>query len=575
MKKTQQQHLLTAEGESLLSCGRIPWDTHPRPLMQRDSFFCLNGMWQFSARADGDFDEEIRVPFAPESLLSGICRRLGKNPVIRYRRTFSLPENFRPAYPHRVLLHFDAVDQIASVSLNHAELGTHKGGYEPFAFDITEALEAENTLTVMVRDELHRKILPYGKQCEKRGGMWYTPVTGIWQTVWLECVPEQYVRTLTIRIGADSAEITAEGAKHGEIVLTTPDGEECFPLENERAVIRPSAVRPWSPEDPYLYRFTLHTGDDCIRSYFALRTLSVQSVGGIERLCLNGKPIFLHALLDQGYWSDGIFTPASPASYEKDILSAKALGFNTLRKHIKIEPQRFYYDCDRLGMLVMQDFVNNGSYSFLRDTALPTLGLKKLPSFLLHRPKAVRDAFREAMCSSVRALFAHPSVIYWTIFNEGWGQSDSARIYDTLYSLDDSRFIDTASGWFSSKNLPTDTESLHVYFKPVKLKKSDKPIVLSEFGGYSFKPAGHVFNPAKTYGYRFFSDRQTYEDALVKLYEEEILPAVSLGLCGAVYTQLTDVEDETNGLYSYDRKICKVDAERICRISKQLTGYVY
>ncbi len=571
MKKTGFCHLLTEEGEAFLSSHATPWSTYPRPLLQRDSFFCLNGHWDFSDSAEGELKETILVPFPPESVLSGIGRSMGQNPTVRYRRTFTLPEDFRPAYPHKVLLHFGAVDQIASVTLNGKLLGDHAGGYEGFSFDVTAYLtEGENTLCVTARDELRRKILPYGKQREDRGGMWYTPVTGIWQTVWMECVPEKYVRAVTVKTDLTSAEITVDGIENGSVLLETPDGTSEYPITGGRALIPIENPRLWCPEDPYLYRFTIVAGAERVRSYFALRTLEIKDIDGLPRLCLNGQPIYLHALLDQGYFSDGIFTPASPVCYEKDIMSAKSLGFNTLRKHIKVEPQQFYYDCDRLGMLVMQDMVNNGHYSFLRDTALPTVGMKRVNDRLLHRNKETRLAFENAMESTVKELKDHPSVIYWTIFNEGWGQFDGDAMYEKLLSLDHTRFIDTASGWFSHRGMRTHVESLHVYFKPVKIKAGPKPVVLSEFGGYVYKVADHSFNREKTYGYGSYKTRQEFEDALISLYDREIIPAIKEGLSGSVYTQITDVEDETNGLFTYDRKVCKVDSARMLIMAEKL-----
>ena len=305
-----------------------------------------------------------------------------------------------------------------------------------------------------------------------------------------------------------------------------------------------------------------------MRSYFALRTLDIREVNGISRLCLNGKPYFFHGVLDQGYFSDGIFTPASPKCYDNDILAMKNLGFNMLRKHIKIEPEYFYYACDRLGMIVFQDMVNNGDYSFFRDTALPTAGLKSLPDRYLHRDPATRQAFIRGMEETVAQLHNHPSVCCWTIFNEGWGQFDSDNMYRRLKELDSTRFIDTASGWF--RGGASDVDSQHVYFKPVKLKPSDKPIFLSEFGGYVYRVEEHVFNPDKTYGYRIFDDCQKFEDALMDLYEKEVLPHIGMGLCATVYTQLSDVEDETNGLLTYDRKVCKVDASRMRDMAAKL-----
>lgn len=560
MKKENLVDLYTPEGEALTG---QPWNVHPRPQLRRDSFFCLNGEWEF--RANGGEPETIRVPFPPESLLSGVHRRMDRRPTLLYRKTFSLPENFNRG---RVLLHFGAVDQSARITLNGHLLGTHLGGYEPFSFDVTDCLQPENTLEVIAKDALDSFVLPYGKQCEKRGGMWYTPVTGIWQTVWLESVPETYVKSLRIDTGADWVCITAEGISGGNVILALPDGPLTAHFTGDSVRIPLANPRLWSPEDPWLYEFTLRAGDDEVQSYFALRTLEVKTVDGHPRLCLNGKPYFFHGLLDQGYYSDGIFLPAAPEGYTEDILAMKNLGFNTLRKHIKIEPEQFYYDCDRLGMIVFQDMVNNGRYSFFRDTALPTVGVKRLPDKNLHRDPKTRKAFEEAMEATVRQLCNHPCICCWTIFNEGWGQFSSGEMYHKLKALDDTRFIDTASGWFAGA--PSDVESLHIYFKPVKLKPAEKPLVLSEFGGYSYKEAGHVFNTEKTYGYRFFEKQADFEDALEKLYLEEIVPAVEKGLCAAILTQVSDVEDETNGLLTYDRKICKVNAARMQAIAEKL-----
>lgn len=568
-KNKQLVHLLTEAGEALQADpAAIPWNVYPRPQMKRDSFLCLNGEWEIHI-GDADAPQSIRVPFCPESLLSGVGMPPSDLFTADYRRAFILPEGFNKG---RVLLHFGAVDSRANIFLNGERIGFHEGGYEAFSFDITDYLGDENLLEIECWDHLKYHVLPYGKQRKARGGMWYTPVSGIWQTVWLESVPETYIRSLRMDTTADTATITAEGVTEGTVTVTTPNGDLSFPLTDGKATVKLPSPRLWSPKDPYLYEFTVEAGEDKVRSYFALRTLEIKEVNGIPRLCLNGKPYFLHALLDQGYWSDGIYTPASPACYAQDILTMKSLGFNTLRKHIKVEPEQFYYDCDRLGMLVMQDMVNNGHYSFLRDTALPTVGLKKLNDKGLHHGKATRRAFFDGMEATVSQLCNHPCIIYWTIFNEGWGQFDGNTAYARLRELDATRFIDTASGWF--KVTDTDVDSEHIYFKPVKLKYTDKPMVLSEFGGYAYKPDGHAFNPTGTYGYRFFKERADFEDALVKLYEDEIIPAVGEGLCGAVYTQVSDVEDETNGLLSYDRKIVKVDPARMRAIADALCSAI-
>ena len=553
--------LYTPDGEQLTG---IPWNVYPRPQLKRDSFFCLNGEWEFAeTHTDAlptDYPERIRVPFAPESLLSGIHRTFRRHTRLFYRRTFSLPEGFVKA---RVLLHFGAVDQHATVYINGVCLGEHHGGYQPFSFDITAHLQAENTVVVCATDDLHTHVWPYGKQTEHPKGMWYTPVSGIWQTVWCESVPDTYIRFVRVETEADRVHILAHGIQNGMVTVD----EITQPIVNGKATIVLNNPHLWSPEDPFLYTATLTAGEDTVETYFALRTLTTEIIAGIPRLCLNGKPYFFHGLLDQGYYSDGLFLPATPDGFAQDITAMKQLGFNTLRKHIKVEPEQFYYDCDRLGMVVFQDMVNNGDYSFLRDTALPTLGFKRRNDKLLHRETATRETFLTGMVQTVEQLYNHPCVCYWTIFNEGWGQFDGAFVYEQLQKLDTSRFIDTASGWFSG--VPSDVESVHVYFKPVKLPKSEKPLVLSEFGGYSHKVNGHVYND-KEYGYRSFANREAFEKALIDLYETQIIPAVKQGLCAAVYTQVSDIEEEINGLLTYDRKMCKVSAQPMRAIAERL-----
>ncbi len=564
MKKTSLIALDTPEA------GMVGADTpYPRPQLRRDSFFSLDGLWEFSARPLGmepDFSRQIRVPFPPESALSGIGEVFPDGTALCYRRRFTLPEGF---CRERMILHVGAADQVAKVWLNSHYLGEHVGGYLPFSFDVTRHLrKGENSLFVQVVDELDAHVLPWGKQKHKRGGMWYTPVSGLWQTCWLESVPSTYVRSLSIKTDGTGATITAEGVETGMVIVTTPEGLTCQRLEKGVAHITLHEPRLWSPEDPYLYRFKLICGEDTIHSYFACRTLSVGKVRGVPRLMLNGKPYFFHALLDQGYFPDGIFTPAHPSRYAKDILLAKSLGFNTLRKHIKVEPEQFYYDCDRLGMVVMQDMVNNGHYSFLRDTALPTLGMKRRSDKNMHKDPRTRTAFLTAMDETVKALANHPSICYWTIFNEGWGQFDGDAAYKHLRALDDTRFIDTASGWFEVEK--TDVDSPHVYFKPVKCRPAKKPLMLSEFGGYSLVIEGHVSTPGKVYGYRKFENEKAFRAAVSALYREEILPLARQGLSGAVYTQLCDVEDEVNGLMTYDRRHVKVDADEMRAIAAEL-----
>ena len=554
--------LLTKQGEELLASRETPWDVYPRPQMRRDSYVNLNGEWAFSSTEDSQQDT-IRVPFCPESQLSGIGRHFSDSGMLCYRRKFSLPDGFHRG---RVLLHFGAVDQEAVVFVNQKEVGRHQGGYEAFTLDITHALQDENELVVVCGDNLQDQSYPYGKQTLKRGGMWYTPVSGIWQTVWLESVPETYIHKLHIENHGYGVTISIEPKLPGKVTVA---GLGEYILNDGSVAIAPENPNLWSPENPYLYDFTVETEEDRVESYFAIRSLEIQKIGDYPRLCLNGTPYFFHGLLDQGYWPDGIFTPAKPACYAEDILAMKALGYNMLRKHIKVEPEEFYYQCDKLGMIVFQDMVNNGPYHFLRDTVLPTIGLQKRNDRNLHKDAKIRQGFYKGMEATVAQLKNHPCICYWTIFNEGWGQFDSDHVFEQFRKLDDTRFIDTTSGWFRRKK--TDVDSRHVYFRKVKLQgDGKKPLVLSEFGGKTYRCDGHVYNPDKTYGYGGCQSLEALASAMESLYLDEVLPCIQKGLCAAVYTQVSDVEDEINGILTYDRSVCKLSAEVMLPIAEKL-----
>ena len=554
--------LMTPQGETLKN---PPWQSYPRPQMKRENYVNLNGVWDFtvselSALPD-DYDQTILVPFCPESALSGVKNHAPEGSFLFYRRQLDLV----PQAGFRVLLHVGAADQTAEVYVNQKKIGTHIGGYESFCFDITDALEETNELVIRVQDDLRNRAMPYGKQVMKPGGMWYTPVSGIWQTLWLEQVPQTHVETLDIQVTAETATVTVTPALSGNVTCQGVD----YPLTEGVAVITPEKPRLWSPEDPWLYEFTLTAGADRIESYFALRTLEIKTVAGYPRLCLNGKPYFFHGLLDQGYWPDGLLTPADGSCYEQDILAMKKLGFNTLRKHIKVEPEQFYYDCDRLGMVVFQDMVNNGDYAYLRDTVLPTFFSQHKKDGNMHRDPDARAAFLAGMEATVRQLKNHPCICYWTIFNEGWGQFDSETAYHRLKELDSSRFVDTTSGWFRGST--SDVESLHIYFDMWhRMKPSDKPIVLSEFGGFTYSAPGHSYNPEKTYGYGTCRTPGELTLRIRKLYEQHVIPAISRGLCASIYTQVSDVEEEINGLMTYDRKVVKPDEAVMLKIEEQL-----
>lgn len=550
------EKLYTPLGEALLDSNNgIPWEDYPRPQMVRRDWLCLNGSWDFTWPGG---KAAIRVPFCPESLLSGLGEAMDCGKVTTYRRTFTVPQAWTGK---RVLLHFGAVMRECRVYVNDMIVAQHDNGYLPFSADITGVLNPErNSLTVSVINDLSHKH-PWGKQSKKRGGMWYTPCSGIWQTVWLEPVPEEYLSSLSVETGADWAEITAGGVSNGVVSF---NGKE-YPLSGGKARITVENPILWSPDNPHLYPFSVLAGEDRVESYFALRTLTIEERDGVKRLCLNGKPYFFNGVLDQGYWSDGLFTPASPDGFENDILAMKSLGFNMLRKHIKIEPERFYYDCDRLGMVVFQDMVNCGEYSYLRDTVLPTVlhgsQFPRRNDHSTHRDTETRQIFLAAMRDTVTHLKNHPSICLWTIFNEGWGQFNADDAYDTLKALDPSRFIDATSGWFHQSK--SDVDSLHLYFEALHLGKEALAQFLSEYGGWTCQVEGHVSNLEKIYGYKKFSDRESFASALREMLEKELLPLVRDGLSAAVYTQLSDIEDETNGFLTYDRKVLKIDPSEL------------
>lgn len=557
MNFSSYEPLLTPFAEKMDK--EVPWRDYPRPSMVRESYITLNGAWDFTVtdgEAPREYSEKILVPFPPESRLSGYFGEIPKGSKMFYRRKFTLPEGFNVG---RVLLHLGACDTLCELFVNGDKVYANAGGYLPFTVDITDTLaDGENELIVRATDDLD-KVYPYGKQTSSRGGMWYTPVSGIWQSVWLESVPLRYVEKIKITPRRDRAIIEVIGGED-EKILTLDDGT-VYKWHGACFEIKPKTIINWTPESPYLYSFTLQCGEDKISSYFALREVKVDKVGGIARILLNGEPYLFNGLLDQGYYPDGLFLPATSEGYEHDILTAKSLGFNMLRKHIKIEPEIFYYLCDKLGMAVFQDMVNNSDYSFILDTALPTVGFKNIPDKSRHKNPLSRRIFIEHALRTLEHLYSYPCIVYYTIFNEGWGQFSADEVYEIIKEKEPERIIDATSGWFVQKK--SDVDSRHVYFKPVKLGRvSDRPIVISEFGGYSYRAKGHLFGDGN-YGYRLFKSEGELENAFIKLYSEEISPLIPLGISALVYTQVSDIEDETNGVMTYDRRKLKLNPERI------------
>ena len=565
-----------------------PWGEHldencilteyPRPQMRRNSYLNLNGRWEY-AITDSDesprrWDGTILVPFSPESALSGVGRSLQPGQTLWYRREVIVPQGFIPA-DGRLLLHFGAVDQEAAVYWNGRLLGRHMGGYNAFTLDATDALGPRNSLVVRVHDDTDASFHSRGKQKTRRGGIWYTPQSGIWQTVWMEAVPRHYIESLRIvpLFDQSAVEVMVRCSQPLQCEATV-DGRTVPFTSGEPARIPMPDFRAWSPEDPYLYDLSVTLGEDRVESYFGMRKMEVRADrGGVKRLFLNGEPYFQSGLLDQGYWPDGLYTAPSDEALIYDIQTAKAMGFNLLRKHIKVEPMRWYYHCDRLGMLVWQDMPSGGGkYRFSTITLPLVTGIHRRDNHYRTFARASsqgRSEYMDELEEMVGQLFNAPSVVLWVPFNEGWGQFDSTLVMERLRALDPTRPVDPASGWHDQG--AGELRSLHVYFKPFRFRRDrrGRALALSEFGGYNLRVDGHCFNQ-KDYGYRRLPDAAALGRDFSRLYEREVLPAVPKGLCASVYTQLSDVEDELNGLMTYDRRVVKLDADEVRELNERL-----
>ena len=548
-----------------------PLPEYPRPQLVRDNWINLNGPWEYAINDSGrhpkKYDGTIIVPFSPETELSDVGRALNSDEYLWYRKELAIPEAFGGK---KLILHFGAVDRVATVWVNSRQVAQHEGGYLPFESDITDAVEdGKAVIVVRVTDDTDKSSGTRGKQKSRRGGIWYTPQSGIWQTVWLEAVPETYVKRLRITPDFDRAivDISAETEGNEPAVASFNGQEYTLP-----AFIPVPDFEAWTPENPKLYEFSVRCGEDRVESYFAMRKFSVEKDSeGILRMFLNGKPCFHNGLLDQGYWPDGLYTAPTDEALVYDIQLAKDMGFNMLRKHIKVEPLRWYYHCDRLGMLVWQDMPNGGGkYNALTiSTPLVTnLHFKDSAYGLFARKDAkARGQFKAELGEMVRHLYNCPCIALWVIFNEGWGQFDAKKMYDYLRFIDNSRVIDHASGWHDQgiSNVRSD----HVYFRKYSFRpdKKGRAVLLSEFGGYNHRVDGHCFNK-KDFGYKRFEMPAQLKLALQELYQEQIAPAKQQGLSAAVYTQLSDVEDELNGLVTYDRRAVKVAPEEMREIVK-------
>ena len=549
-----------------------PLPEYPRPQMARGAWMNLNGVWQLGFAKEGDepplgknLDETILVPFPVESALSGVMKHADR---LWYRRTFHVPKDWDG---QRIRLHFGAVDWEASVWVNGKSLGTHQGGYDAFTFDVTDALtdEGEQELIVGVFDPTDKGTQPRGKQVINPGGIFYTPATGIWQTVWLEPVPKGSIKGLTIVPDVDGGKVrvTVEGdgdtaglvagieANDGDISVASASGRIGQPIE-----LTIPRAKLWTPDSPFLYALSVdlrqgNNGVDRVSSYFGMRKIEVgPDEKGVTRLLLNGKAVFQVGPLDQGFWPDGIYTAPTDEALKFDIEITKKLGFNMTRKHVKVEPDRWYYWCDKLGLLVWQDMPAGDK------------GIGPNDPDLKRSPESARQ-YEAGLKAMVDGLRNHPSIIMWVVFNEGWGQFDTARITALTKALDPTRLVDSASGWTDRAGVG-DVHDMHHYPGPGTYDPEPRrAAVLGEFGGLGLGIDGHTWSN-KTWGYRGTASK----DDLTRKYERLLARSWGLkddkGLSAVVYTQITDVETEANGLLTYDREVIKVDLDRVAAVNR-------
>lgn len=544
---------------------------YPRPQMVRKGWTNLNGLWDYAIQAKGkdspkEFEGTILVPFPVESSLSGVKRALTPADRLWYRRTFAVPAG----EGNRVLLHFGAVDWQTEVFINGTKVGSHEGGYDPFTMDVTDALHASGPqeLRVSVWDPTDTGLQPHGKQTLNPRGIWYTAVSGIWQTVWLELVPAKYVSRLVMVPDVDGKRLrltvlsdanvgfVAVAKLHGAIagrVAGTTNQETFIPLKNPKL---------WSPDSPALYdlEVSLKSGD-AVGSYFGMRKIEQRAdANGFVRLFLNDRPLFQIGTLDQGWWPDGLYTAPSDEALRFDVETLKKLGFNMCRKHVKVEPARYYYWCDKLGLMIWQDMP-----SAMVETR-PT-GVKPGGDDVSFS-SAEDAAFRRELRALVENAGNSPSIVGFVPFNEGWGQHATNEILKWVKSLDPSRLVDGPSGWEDRGY--GDMKDMHKYPGPGMFPVvPGRASVLGEFGGLGFPVTDHLWWNKRNWGYRTFNTREELQSAYAKLLED-LEPLVVKGLAAAIYTQTTDVEGEVNGLMTYDRKELKFDASKLKAMHQHL-----
>ena len=581
--------IYTKWGENLDKNNVLP--EYPRPQYVRNSYLNLNGVWKYALRNPneeiGNYDGEIIVPFSIESPLSGVQKSLKPGLVLWYNRNLNLT-NF--TNNGKYILNFGAVDQDTEVFINNKYIGNHKGGYSSFSFDITNEIlnssSLENIdLTIKVIDNWKENGASYGKQSYPRGNIRYVATGGIWQTVWIESVPKNYIKNVKITPFYDEKKVFFEpefiitdlkkNNITGTYIITDKEGLKIIGELNEKGVYTNiDNIYSWTPESPFLYNVTFIFDQDEVFSYFAMRKFSTgYDKNNIKRLLLNNKLYFHNGVLDQGYWPDGYLTPPSDEAIKYDILLMKKLGFNMLRKHLKIELMRFYYYCDIYGMIVWQDMISGGSSQNLFTVIIfPYLHIS-IPdnwySMFGRKEETSRETYYKELKEMLLQLYNVPSISTWVPFNEGWGQFDSNNVLNFIKSIDNSRYIDHASGFHDQ--YIGDFQSLHIYTGSLDVEKDeyDRVSALTEFGGYSYKIDGHCGSDHH-YGYKFYYNQNDYDNALNDLYINQLVPCIRKGFSVAVYTQLSDVEDEINGLVTYDRKVVKVDEEKIKEINEQI-----
>lgn len=568
---------------------KCPIPEYPRPNMVRDSYLNLNGEWEYcinQSKETDHYDGTIIVPFSPETALSGVQKMVMPEDYLHYRKMFELPEGFKK---ERVLLHFGAVDQECDVFLNGKKLGSHVGGYLAFYFDVTEYLvEGENVLTLCVKDYTEKAPHARGKQkLVRKGGMsslFYTPQSGIWKTVWLESVADTYVERVKITPIFDEAAVKVEvltvGETDNEAFISIYDGSN---LVAEMSTVEKSAVislpdfTPWTPENPHLYDVKITYGKDEVCSYFGMRKLSTgKDKNGLLRFFMNNKPFFFNGVLDQGYWPESLLTAPTEEALKYDIVKLKELGYNTIRKHIKVEPDRFYYLCDKLGMVVWQDMPNGGGEYNLLHVMYMTNVLSCYGRIIkdnhyglfARKDEAGRKQYYEDLKGMVEQLYNYPSIAVWVPFNEGWGQFDATKATTLIKTVDNSRLINEACGWFDQKG--GDMYSIHNYLRKLKVKPNkDRVVALTEFGGYAFPIPGHMACE-KEFGYKHYKTKEELTANYRRLWEEEVYPNVAKGMCSTIYTQTSDIEEEINGLMTYDREENKFMEDELKEIHAKL-----